>query len=156
MVAKSARRRALTLVSFEFSPFPGGHGTYATEMARVIGAQNDLKIIVPKYESDDPLDSELMISRVLTHQRLDIGSIRGLWSGLFHGVRPEAILACYVRAALALILLGQGRRVVAMFHGSEILKARRSLFARAVNVFVAWFAHAVVANSTYTAGLVKE
>jgi glycosyltransferase involved in cell wall biosynthesis len=148
------------IVSFEFSPFPGGHGTYATEMAAALVREGlTVSVIAPQYpdiEAGEENDN-YTITRAFSHQKLDLKSLLATSTWLKEA-RPRIVLACDIRSGLAMLAarFGHSTRLVTMYHGSEILKASTSVSARLVNAVVAWSSNAIVANSQYTATLVKR
>lgn len=146
----------ILVVAFEYPPFPGGQATYAVEMARALHAMgHTVRVLAPAYEAPPP-DDGFPVVTTLAHQRLDLAALRATWR-MLRQRRDEVILCCDIRASLLLAMLPvQGARVLAMYHGGEVLHGRDNARYRAICRLSAFRKQSLVANSRYSADLARQ
>lgn len=158
--------KKLWVIAFEFPPFPGGQATYAVEMARAYHAMGyQVTVIAPDYAPHHPAATiepdaaePYSIQRLLVHQQLNHQAILAVVHALRDVLPDDIVLACDIRSGLATSvarLLYRFRKIV-MFHGGEIVRAEYSRFAWLGNWLAAFGACKLVANSQFSAALVKK
>ncbi len=150
--------KRIWIVAFEFLPFPGGQATYAVEMARAFKQLgHHVTVIAPRYDnSNDKLES-FEVKRVFEHQRLTFSVVVTIGRALWPVQQDDLVLAADIRAGIITTLLRPLRPFtkIVMFHGGEIKRSEYSLFAKFSNWLASINAKKIVANSSYTAQLVK-
>ncbi len=151
--------KKIWLLAFEFTPFPGGQATYATEIARAFcRAGYEVIVVAPCYLDIDDTPEKYKISRIFRHQKLDIFAILAIFNEFRSVSEQDVVLAADIRAGIVTSLLRMFKKFkkILMFHGGEIKRAENSYLAKLINRFSAMFAANIVVNSSYTARLVRQ
>ena len=147
------------IVAFEFPPFPGGQATYAYEMASTLRKMgNDVAVVVPNYkELNDTNRYDFEIHRVFEHQILNLSAYSAFFPIARNIQSIDVVLCCDIRAGL--LLTGMpwvSARKILMFHGGEILHSETSKLSQAINYLATLGKDKLVANSKFSASLVKR
>ena len=132
----------VAVVTCEFPPFPGGIGTYAGELAAVMGQRGfSVTVVAPSYQGVVPDEKGIDVRRILGHHRIRAQAVPALVSTLRLLPQNQPILAADIRSVVALYILRpfHRRQYRAMVHGSEAAK------------FQGWSVPLQLARMAYTA-----
>jgi glycosyltransferase involved in cell wall biosynthesis len=127
-------------------------------MARaLIRLGHRVTVIAPRYEGAQDHLEPFEVLRSFEHQKLDLSSLAAIRKALAPVRSDDIVLAADIRAGIATSIVRLGRKFekIIMFHGGEIKRAGYSRFASLSNRLSAAFARKRVANSSYTAELVR-
>lgn len=150
---------SIVVLTCEYSPFPGGIGTYAT---RLVGAVREAgvaaTVICPLYPELPRPPDEAGTHRILKHHH--IGPIAALRVLRILRRAPESsvLLAADIRSALVLYLLRRlhGRAYRVMVHGSEASKFRAGSLSFKIARRAYMTADSVLFNSRATRSIFEE
>ncbi|MCK0206416.1 glycosyltransferase family 4 protein [Starkeya koreensis] len=125
--------RAVTILTCEFDPFPGGIATYCTRMAQTLDAAGVVvDVICPAYpdlaSATDPgsMPGDIFTRRLLGHHSIPAKAVPTMLRTLRGGGADKIVLAADIRSVLFMHVTRRlhGRRYLAMVHGSEAAKFR--------------------------------
>lgn len=152
------KSRKIWLIAFEFAPFPGGQGTYATEITKAFSELgHEVNVICPQYPgAEDTLVPAATVHRKFIHQKMRLGDLASIAKLIGRGGSADLILCCDIRASLCVSALPWLRRVptIAMFHGGEALHAEQGALGKLALRLGVVGKRSLVANSRYSAQLV--
>lgn len=130
----------ILLLTYEYAPFHGGIGTYLETLARSVPSDVDISVAIPPQD-------EHWAQTVL----------KTFWRSLKR--KPDLIAVSHVLPAGYVawkMKVLRGIPYIVFTHGTDILSARKSPWKRFWMRFILKSAKFAVANSHFTAGLLKE
>ena len=150
--------RRVCILTSEFSPFSGGIGTYAIELARELVRDGvSVLVIAPEYgQSDEP--HPFPIERLLGHHSFSPFQVLPVLSRL-RSLEPETIIHPVDIRTVLLVYLARllgGRRYRVTVHGSEVGKFRRSRGVKLLVKNAYLGAEVTLANSAATLEILRR
>lgn len=128
----------ILLLTYEYPPIKGGIATYLSNLVAHKPDDVEVKVDIPK-KGEHWIGTSLRL--LLSPERYDLTIIS-------HAL-PAGYAAWFLNAF-------RGTPYIAIVHGTDILTARANFWKRSCMRFVLKRAKIVVANSRFTAGLLKE